>query len=47
MPAYIVLNPNTRNPSTKELSAELAGDFEFTHASCVDPSLDGKVILTS
>jgi hypothetical protein len=47
MPTYIVLNPNTRNPSTRELSAELAGDFEFVHAACLDPSLDGKSIIAA
>ena len=47
MPAYIVLNPNTRNPQTQELAAELVGEFEFIHASCIDPSLDGRVLVTT
>ena len=45
MPAYIVKNPNTRNPETKELSAELAGEFEFVHASCSDTALDGRLVV--
>ncbi len=47
LPAYIVLNPNTRNPQTRELAAEMAGEFEFVHASCADPSLEGRAILTT
>lgn len=43
--AYIIKNPNTRDPQTQELSIEMTGEFEFVHASCVDPSLDGKAIL--
>jgi hypothetical protein len=44
--AYIIMNPNTRNPQTKELAAEVGEEFEFVHASCGDPSLEGKVIIT-
>jgi hypothetical protein len=47
MPAYIIKNPNTRDPQTQELAIEMTGEFEFVHASCVDPSLDGKAILTT
>jgi hypothetical protein len=45
--AYIVCNPNTRHPQTKEQVAELSEEFEFVHASCADPSLDGKMIITT
>jgi hypothetical protein len=45
-PAYIVKNPNARDPATQQLSAEIAAEFEFVHASCADPMLDGKVIIT-
>lgn len=45
MPAYIVLNPNTRNPETKELAAEMSGEFEFVHAACADPSLEGRIVI--
>lgn len=45
--AYIIKNPNTRDPQTQELAIEMTGEFEFVHASCVDPSLDGKAILTT
>ncbi len=44
MPAYIVKNPDTRDPVTRELAAEMSGEFEFVHASCADPSLDGRLI---
>lgn len=47
IPAYIVLNPDTRNPTTQELAAEMSGEFEFVHASCVDPSLEGRVLVTA
>lgn len=47
MPAYIIKNPDTRDPQTQELAIEMTGEFEFVHASCLDPSLDGKVIVTT
>ena len=47
MPAHIIKNPNTRDPQTQELAIEMTGEFEFVHASCLDPSLDGKVIITT
>lgn len=46
-PAYIVKNPNARNPETRELAAELSGEFEFVHASCGDPALDGRVLVVT
>lgn len=46
-PAYIVKNPNTRNPETKQLAAEIADEFEFVHASCADPTLEGGIVITS
>lgn len=45
--AFIVLNPDTRNPATQERVAEMSMESEFVHASCLDPSLDGRVILAS
>lgn len=45
MPAYIIEATNVRHPETKELVSQLSGEFEFVHASCVDPYLDGKAIL--
>jgi hypothetical protein len=47
MPAHIVLNPNARDPQTQELSIHMSGEFEFVHASCVDPSLEGRLLVTS
>ena len=47
IPAYIVENPDTRDPVTKELAAKMTGDFEFVHASCADPSLDGRLVVTA
>lgn len=47
IPAHIVENPNTRDPVTRERAAKMTGEFEFVHASCADPSLDGKMIITS
>lgn len=47
LPAYIVEASNVRHPETKHLVSQLSGDFEFVHASCSDPYLDGKIILTS
>ena len=47
MPAHIIKNPNTRDPQTQELAIEMTGEFEFVHASSLDPSLDGKVIITA
>lgn len=44
-PAYIIKNPNTRDPHTQELAIEMTGEFEFVHASCMDPALDGKAII--
>lgn len=46
LPAYIVKTAKMRHPETRELVSELSGEFEFVHASCVDPTLDGKAILT-
>jgi hypothetical protein len=47
IPAHIILNPNTRDPQSQELAVQFSGEFEFVHASCLDPSLDGKAILTT
>jgi hypothetical protein len=47
MPAYIIRNPNTRDPQTQELAIEMTGEFEFVHSSCVDPSLDGRLLVTT
>ena len=45
-PAYIVKNPNTRDPATRQqLSAEPAAEFEFVHASCADPALEGRIVI--
>ena len=46
LPAYIIKNPNTRDPQTQELAIEMTGEFEFCHASCVDPMLDGRLVVT-
>lgn len=35
-----------RNPDNKELGAMIGDEFEFVHADCRDPSLDGKLLLT-
>lgn len=43
--AYIVEATNVRHPESKELVSRMSGEFEFVHASCVDPYLDGKAIL--
>lgn len=43
--AFIVVRTG-RNPETKELGAMLSGDFELVHISCLNPGLDGKVIVT-
>lgn len=45
LPAYIVLGVNVRHPETKELVSQLSGDFEFVHAACADPSLEGRLVL--
>lgn len=45
LPAYIILKTNVRHPENKNLVSEMSGEFEFVHASCVDPTLDGKSIL--
>lgn len=45
MPAYIVVKTKVRHPETKELVSEMSGEFEFIHATCMDPRLDGKIIL--
>jgi len=45
LPAYIILDPDGRDPVTKMRGAEMSGEFELVHASCADPSLDGKVVL--
>lgn len=47
MPAYIVENPNSRDPVTRELAAKMSGEFEFVHASCVDPALEGRIVVTA
>ena len=46
MPAYIVLATNVRHPETKHLVSQMSEEFEFVHAVCVDPSLDGKLIIS-
>ena len=46
-PAYIILNPDARDPQTKMRAAEMSGEFELVHASCADPSLNGNVLITS
>ena len=44
--AYIVLDPNARNPERiTERGLELGTDCEFTHSRCDDPFLDGKRII--
>jgi hypothetical protein len=45
--AMIIANPDTRDPATKMRVAEMSGEFELVHASCADPSLDGKMIITT
>lgn len=45
IPAYIIEATNVRHPETKDLVSKMSGEFEFVHASCVDPYLDGKAIL--
>jgi len=41
--AYIVTNPNARNPNKiTEKGIELGVDCEFVHCDCADPFLDGK-----
>jgi hypothetical protein len=41
--AYIVTNPNARNPNKiTERGLELGVDCEFVHVDCADPFLDGK-----
>lgn len=35
-----------RNPETKDIGAWIGEDFEFVHAACTDPTLDGKTLLT-
>lgn len=45
MQAYIVLNPDTRHPTTRERVAEFAEEFEFVHAACHDPSLEGRLLV--
>lgn len=47
LPAYIILASKVRHPETKELVSELSGEFEFVHASCVDPALEGRVLVTT
>lgn len=47
LPAYIVEATNVRHPESKNLVSQLSGDFEFVHASCADPFLDGKLIITT
>jgi hypothetical protein len=46
-PAHIILNPNTRDPQTQELGIQMSGEFEFVHASCIDPSLEGSLLVTT
>lgn len=46
-PAYILLDPNARNPERiTERGLELGADHEFCHLRCSDPYLDGKRIIT-
>lgn len=47
IPAYIIQNPNTRDPRTQELSIEMSGEFEFVHAACADPALEGGRLIIS
>ena len=43
LPAYIVCNPNARNPNKlTERGLELGTDCEFVHTACDDPYLNGK-----
>lgn len=46
LPAYIVQKVG-RNDQTKDIGAWIGEDFEFVHASCADPTLDGKMIITT
>ena len=45
--AHIVLNPNIRDPATQSMSMQIAPEFEFVHASCVDTALDGRLVVTA
>lgn len=48
MPAYILLDPNARNPGRiTERGLELGTDYEFAHVRCEDPFLDGKLIVSA
>lgn len=48
VPTYIMLDPNARNPQRiTERGVELGTDYEFIHARCEDPYLDGKLIVSS
>lgn len=46
LPAYIIQKVG-RNPEGRDMGAFIGEDFEFVHASCADPTLEGKVILTT
>jgi len=46
VPAHIVYNPNARDPQTQEMGIQMAGEFEFIHAACSDPSLEGRVLVS-
>lgn len=43
MPAYIVVDPDTVDPSTLQRAAQLSSEFELVHAHCPDPALSGRV----
>ncbi len=45
--AMIIKNPDTQDPATKQRVAEMSGEYEMVHASCADPALEGKMIITS
>lgn len=45
-PAHIILDPNARDPQTREMGIQMGGEFEFVHASCLDPALDGRIVVT-
>jgi hypothetical protein len=47
MPAHIIFNPNARDPQTQEMGIHMSGEFEFVHASCADPVLDGRILVTT
>jgi len=47
MPAHIIYDPNARDPQTQEMGIHMSGEFEFVHASCVDPGLDGRIVVTT